>query len=116
MAPFIPTSVVQIGGRLIPRSLIYSNNTGLTTALRNMASHGAGFSGLSLKATTSPTMPNSVHPVWRTTLFNMVTYTLFDYQDWQANLDAQSLMTNTLMPMLADLTPGGGVYLNEADG
>jgi hypothetical protein len=115
MNPFIPTAVIQIGGRLIPRSLVLSSNPSLTTAFRSIASHNTGFSGLALSASISPTNPNSVNPVWRGTLFNMVVYTLFDYQDWQANLDNQALMTDTLLPELEALTPGGGVYLNEGD-
>ena len=115
MNPFIPSDIIQIGSRLIPRTLVTSSNPSLTSALRSIASNGAGFSGLALSVPSSPTNPNSVNPVWRTALMSMVVYTLFDYQDWQTNLDNQALMTNTLLPQLAALTPNGGAYLNEAD-
>lgn len=39
----------------------------------------------------------------------------FSYTDWNLNLDNQKLITNTLVPQLKEITPGGGAYLNEAD-
>lgn len=39
----------------------------------------------------------------------------FSYTDWALNLDNQKLITDTLIPQLKEITPGGGAYLNEAD-
>jgi hypothetical protein len=34
---------------------------------------------------------------------------------WEEMVAQQDLMTNVLMPKLAELTPNGSAYLNEAD-
>jgi hypothetical protein len=41
--------------------------------------------------------------------------TYFDYQNFEVNFANQDLMTTTLIPKLAALTPDVGAYLNEAD-
>ncbi|KAI1470849.1 uncharacterized protein F4812DRAFT_450063 [Daldinia caldariorum] len=58
---------------------------------------------------------NSVNPVWRTAILNLVIGLAYDTYDFQANVALQTKMTNTIMPRLEALTPGGGTYLNEAD-
>jgi len=41
---------------------------------------------------------------------------LWNHTDWELNLRNQDLITNTFIPSLADLIPGGGsAYLNQAD-
>lgn len=39
----------------------------------------------------------------------------YDTLDFDANFALQRKMTETIMPQLEALTPGGGAYLNEAD-
>ena len=39
----------------------------------------------------------------------------YSYTNWTLDLANQKLMTDTLLPQLENLTPNGGVYLNEAD-
>lgn len=39
----------------------------------------------------------------------------YDAFDLESNFEAQQKMTNTIMPRLEELTPGGGAYLNEGD-
>lgn len=39
----------------------------------------------------------------------------FSYTDWALNLDNRKLITDTLVPLLKEITPGSGAYLNEAD-
>ncbi|TVY84927.1 FAD-linked oxidoreductase ZEB1 [Lachnellula suecica] len=115
MNPFIATSAIQLGGRIIPRSLVESNNSALTSAFQKITALGGGFSGIAMSVGGSPANDNAVNPEWRTALFDAVIYTLFDYTSWEANLVSQDLITDVLIPELATLTPGGGSYLNEAD-
>lgn len=117
MNPMIPTSEIQIGGRWIPRSLVLTNNSALTAALRSINEQGGGATGLALNVSNRVTGPiwNSVNPGWRDTLFDMVLFTIYNYTDWEINLLNQQLMTHELVPQLEKLTPGGGAYLNEAD-
>ncbi|KAL9611873.1 MAG: hypothetical protein Q9204_008992, partial [Flavoplaca sp. TL-2023a] len=115
MNPPIPTSQIQIGGRLIPRSLVLNNNSVLTDALRTMNNKGGGATGLALNVSKGIIPWNAAHPQWRDTLFDMVLFTQYNYQDWEANIANQRLMTQELIPQLSRLTPGGGAYLSEAD-
>lgn len=117
MNPPIPTAEIQIGGRLIPRSMVMADNSALTAALRTINEKGGGATGLALNVSHKVTGPvwNAVNPAWRDTLFDMLIYTIYDYADQQKNLANQRLMTNELVPQLEMLTPGGGAYLNEAN-
>lgn len=62
---------VNLGGRLIPRSLIKTSNsaTTLTDTIKYIINSGAIFAGVCLNASKAPTSPNSVLPAWRDTLF-----------------------------------------------
>ena len=62
----------QIGGRLIPRSLVESNVSALIDALEFINNHGATISGVSINVNMTPSSPNSINNVWRTTLFDAV--------------------------------------------
>jgi hypothetical protein len=115
MNPFIATSAIQLGGRIIPRSLVESNNSVLTSAFQTITSLGGGFSGIAMNVGNSPSNANAVNPEWRTALFDAVVYTLFDYTSWETNLANQDLITDVLMPELEAITPAGGAYLNEAN-
>ncbi|KAL8749384.1 MAG: hypothetical protein Q9184_006826, partial [Pyrenodesmia sp. 2 TL-2023] len=115
MNPPIPTAQIQIGGRFIPRSLVLKNNSVLTDAFRTINNRGGGAAGLALNVSNGITPRTAVHPLWRDALFNIVLYTQYNYQDWEANIANQQLMTQELIPQLSRLTPGGGAYLSEAD-
>ncbi|KAL8707004.1 MAG: hypothetical protein Q9201_000052 [Fulgogasparrea decipioides] len=113
-----PTNVsnIQIGGRLIPRSLVESNPQALMAALRSIAQKGALISGLALNVSQKhASTANSVNPAWRDALFDAVIGTVWSNTDWDLNLANQRLMTDELLPQLEQITPGGGAYLNEGD-
>ncbi|PQE26231.1 FAD binding domain protein [Rutstroemia sp. NJR-2017a BBW] len=59
--------------------------------------------------------PVSVNPYWRKTLINAVYRANINYTDFEANSRNQNFMTDVIGPLLAALTPGGAVYVNEAD-
>lgn len=63
----------QLGGRLIPRSIIENNVSGLVAALQTVNNNGAIISGVSVNATKKAHYPsNSVNPVWRTAAIDLV--------------------------------------------
>lgn len=63
----------NIGGRLIPRSLIETNMTALMAALRYICAEGSGVSGVSVNVSSYPlNVANSVNPVWRTSIYSFV--------------------------------------------
>ncbi|KAI1395670.1 FAD binding domain protein [Hypoxylon fuscum] len=107
----------NIGGRLIPRSLLSSENSisSLTDALQFIVSQGAVISGLSVNVSRAPAIPNSVNPAWRAAAFSAVIGTYWNETSFEANIKDQELIRNVLIPKLADLSPHGGAYLNEAD-
>ncbi|KAJ5787630.1 hypothetical protein N7457_002620 [Penicillium paradoxum] len=106
-----------IGGRLIPRTVVDHNLSGLVTMFRNVVERNAGFliSGVGVNSSRTVHPDNGVNPVWRDATMNIVIGAPFDYTDQRANRDRQHLITDTLMPPLEELTPGGGAYLNEAN-
>ncbi len=73
MNPPTNTSNLQIGGRLIPRSLVELNLQGFIAALRFINAKGALISGLSLNVSQKAgSVANAVNPPWRDALLSMV--------------------------------------------
>jgi hypothetical protein len=114
----IDVGIAQYGGRFIPRSVVENNNMALTAAYRFINEQGAQFIGVA--ANTSLAIAgypdNAVNPAWRDNLIDTVITTPWNFTaPWEDMLANQDLMTDVLMPKLAELTPNGGAYLNEAD-
>ena len=107
----------QLGGRLIPRSLIEEDNESFMAALRNIVDSGIIFSGVSFNVTKGVSSPDAIgaNPYWRQTLFSAVLGTPYSFTDEPANIRYQKQMTDELLPQLERLTPNGAAYLNEAD-
>jgi FAD binding domain/Berberine and berberine like len=107
----------QLGGRLIPRSLVMKNNDALVAAIRSIVDAGTIISGVSVNVARGVAAPDAVavNPYWRRTIFMAVLGTPYSFNDWEANLRYQQKMTNELLPQLGRLTPNGGAYLSEAD-
>ena len=73
MTPPSNITEFQLGGRLIPRSLVKSNSHGLTAALRTINANGAVISGVSVNVSQNAGTPdNSVNPAWRDAVFDAV--------------------------------------------
>ena len=63
----------QLGGRLIPRSLVESKPGALTAALRTINENGAIISGVSINVTQKAgSPPNAVSPAWRDAVISIV--------------------------------------------
>ncbi|KAM0815868.1 putative FAD-binding PCMH-type domain-containing protein [Seiridium cardinale] len=107
----------QFGSRLIPRSVIETNNEGFNSVVQNLTSQGviAGVSAGSFANVQGAT--NAAHPAWRSAIMQMQLITLWDNSPdaWDENLAAQKQMTNNFVPQLNAITPGSGTYVNEAD-
>lgn len=56
-------------------------------------------------------LPSLTSIVWSLTVCPRA----YDYSDYHADTVLANDMTQTYLPMLERLTPGGGAYLNEAD-
>ncbi|KAJ7880121.1 hypothetical protein B0H13DRAFT_2542387 [Mycena leptocephala] len=113
----IEVSIVQYGGRLIPRSVI-ENNTALTQAYHDINNLGGQFIGVGINVSKAVVgdVHNAVNPGWRDTLIHSVITTPWSFEaPWGEMLANQRLMTNEMLPKLAALTPNGSAYLNEAD-
>ncbi|KAK7756331.1 hypothetical protein SLS62_001557 [Diatrype stigma] len=117
--PVYNISEYNFGGRLIPRSLVEtsSSTSTLIDALKFIIANGGGIGGNHFNVSRFPTggISNSVNPIWRTSIFDAALGLPFDYENFTANFEVQKKMTETLMPALEAITPGGGSYLNEAD-
>lgn len=73
MTPLSNITEFQLGGRLIPRSLVKSNPQALTAALRTINENGAVISGVSVNVSMKAgTPPNSVNRAWRDAVFDAV--------------------------------------------
>ncbi|KAI3390268.1 hypothetical protein diail_10732, partial [Diaporthe ilicicola] len=117
MNPEMNITEMNIGGRLIPRSLVSSKSSTarLSGAIKYILRNNGVFAGVSQNASTPPTSTNSVHPYWRQTIFLAFFGIMYDQYNLTANHVAQQTVTNVLVPALAELTPNGAAYLNEAD-
>lgn len=71
MVPDINITNLNVGGRLIPRSLVSSENSvaSLSSAIKYILSNNGVLAGVSMNAGAHPTSANSVHPYWRETIF-----------------------------------------------
>ncbi|KAJ5662168.1 FAD-linked oxidoreductase sor8 [Penicillium maclennaniae] len=136
MNPHSNITEAQIGGRLMPRSTVESDPAALISAIRGIAEEGVVVSGVSLNVSRSTFPFNAVNPAWRDAAISFVlgTYVMttphfplpllnstntlistYNYTSPKVDVQCQSLMTDSLIPRLAALSPGGGAYLNEAD-
>lgn len=120
MMTTVEIGVAQYGGRLLPRSLIETNNDAVTDAFRIINENGGTLINQGLRAplalSNNTDGTNAVNPSWRTTLIDVVITTPWSFTaSWGDMLSNQRLMTDVLVPELARLTPNGSCYLNEAD-
>ncbi|KAJ2983059.1 hypothetical protein NUW58_g6316 [Xylaria curta] len=106
----------NVGSRLIPRELATQRTENLVEALRYIASQTL-MSGVSYNLARGNISAETVavNPYIRSSLFSVTVGTPIDYTDWPLTKIAQDKLTHDLLPSLEKLTPGGAVYLNEAD-
>lgn len=132
-------SEVNLGGRLIPRSLVSSDDSAISLvgAIKSILTQGGILAANSMNFDRPPTFPNSVHPAWRETLFLVFlgTYVslshysnflsqgskltdsnrMYNLHNMTENIIDQHTITHVFDPALEAITPGGAAYLNEGD-
>ncbi|EFQ99475.1 6-hydroxy-D-nicotine oxidase [Nannizzia gypsea CBS 118893] len=116
--PFKSLTETHTGGRLIPKSLV-STDDGLNqfvSAMRAIVSKGPFISGLNLDASKKTDFAdNSVNPAWRDAAMHIILLTPYNHNDWNAAQANQRAMTEQIVPIIKNITPGGSCYLNEGD-
>ncbi|TFB05392.1 putative FAD-linked oxidoreductase [Trichoderma ghanense] len=115
--PPLESNGLQIGGRLVKRSDFTENPDGFIQAIRGIVDQGGLVTGASFQLSSSlQHPPNSVNPELRNSLISFQIGVPWINTDWTTNLHNQDLITNSFVPALAALLPGGGsAYLNQAD-
>ena len=109
------------GGRLVPRSVIKENNNALTAVLRNIASTGHFYFiilGVNVSHAVARNTPssNAVLPAWRDAVLSIIVLGPWDFTvPREQMVQKENELTNSVIPQLDAVTPGSGVYLNEAD-
>jgi hypothetical protein len=106
----------NLGGRLIPRSLIEGDLSSFLGALRTISSQTL-VSGVSFNLGKGVSNPDdvAVNPYMRKSIVNFALGTPINYTDFAANKAAQDRITNEFLPLIERITPNGGAYWNEAD-
>ncbi|KAF7956665.1 hypothetical protein EAE96_003999 [Botrytis aclada] len=115
--PDINITELNLGGSIIPRSLVASNSsaTSLVNGIKSILNNGGILAGVSMDVSQAPTHPNAAHPDWRNSLFLAFLGTLYNQSNMTANLLGQKTVTNVLDPALEKLIRNLAAYLNEAD-
>lgn len=112
----IQVGIAQYGGRLVPRSVVLSNNSAVTDAYRKIANGGGAFFivGINVSKSVAGDVYNSVNPAWRDTLLDTVITTPWNFTaPWSQMVANANKMTNEFIPILKKITPGSGTYINE---
>ncbi|KAI0878187.1 FAD binding domain protein [Hypoxylon argillaceum] len=115
--PNINISVLNLGSRIIPRSLVATSDSAsdLVDAIQVLSDNSATFIGVTMNVSNPPTFPNAAHPAWRDSIFLAVYSLQYDQTNYTANVAAQDVFNNVLSPELDKLFPGGAAYLSEAN-
>ncbi|KAH7409764.1 hypothetical protein DE146DRAFT_604491 [Phaeosphaeria sp. MPI-PUGE-AT-0046c] len=106
----------NLGGRLLPRSLLTENPNGLLDAIRFISSKTL-MSGVTFNVSKGVALPGdvAVNPCFREALVSISVGTTINYTDWDATIAGQKEITDVLLPKLTSITPDGAAYINEAD-
>ena len=108
-------------GRMIPRSVVETNNAALVSTIRNITENTNAFLGfvaldVASGGSRKSVAPNAVLPAWRTTLITTLAQTTWNFTAPHAdNVARANELTNVVVPQLTALTPDSGTYMNEAD-
>ena len=116
----IAVGIAQYGGWLVPQKSIDTQNTALTSALREIVEDGSIYIGISLNVSHtvvgSTDGHNAVHPAWREAGISAVLSSVWDERaTWEERLALQKKMTDRWIPTLREAVGGDGVYMNEGD-
>ncbi|KAL9089694.1 MAG: hypothetical protein Q9159_002422 [Coniocarpon cinnabarinum] len=113
----IPAGSVSLGGRFVPRHVVTDHKASYISTLRQIAQGGASITGVSLNVSTTSGIANtSINPAWRSTLTEQTVNLPYEFNaSLETNRASQKAITNTYLPLLESITPGGGAYASEGD-
>ncbi|XXH05345.1 hypothetical protein Hte_011771 [Hypoxylon texense] len=110
MASYCETNLFQVGGRLIPRAILLDSLDDFTDALRKISDMNTLVSGVTFNVSKTPDVENAVNPGFREASVSLLVGTRSE------DIADQVLMTDTIVPTLSNIIPGGGFsYLNEGN-
>ncbi|KAF7192638.1 FAD-linked oxidoreductase patO [Pseudocercospora fuligena] len=118
MFSHIGTASFQYGSRIISRNSMLENLTAITTAFRQAADDSCSFFSVAsnVSETVAGDVYNAVNPVWRTALLHAVIQAPWDsLASWSTMVASAEKMTSKHVAAFEAVTPGSGVYINEAD-
>ncbi|KAL4939080.1 hypothetical protein BDV06DRAFT_199506 [Aspergillus oleicola] len=112
----LDVGVFTYGGSLLPRSVVESNPTGLSTAIYNITSQGVVAVGVGLDVSKANDVDNAIFAPWREAAVTMqIGISYNETAPWSQLLAEQQTMTDELVPLLEEVTPDGGAYENESN-
>jgi hypothetical protein len=112
----LAVATYQYGGRLIPRSVLESNPTGMSSVLRNLTSHGVVAVGVGMNVSAPGNVQNAIFPALRNAAVTMQIGTGWnETAPWSQMVAEQYKITDEYVPQLEAVTPGSGCYQNEGN-
>jgi hypothetical protein len=112
-----PVAYYQLGSRLFPTSVVKTDTTNaqLIAAIQSTLKNNGQFVGLDHDVSKyDPTLVSAI-PAWRNSVKSATVGILYDYSDYQSNVQASLDIKEKFLTPYEALSPGGGVYLNEGD-
>ncbi|KAF2650999.1 FAD binding domain protein [Lophiostoma macrostomum CBS 122681] len=117
--PYTPDPITTAtGSRLFPRRNFEDsallNQT--LSAWHKLIDLGTGFIWYTQKNEAAPGISNAINPAYRDSLaFVILSGYYYPNSTVEEINSVRDMLTNTLVPLLKEVTPGSGTYLNEAD-
>jgi FAD/FMN-containing dehydrogenase len=113
-------SVSQLtSGRIVPRETVANQHKELGEAFRALTSTGNFYlANVAFNGSLSGHDPtaNSMMPQWRDLVMYAIIIGPWDWTVPRSEmLERQAELTHVITPLMADLMPGSGVYLNEGN-
>lgn len=110
-------SNITLGGRLIPRSVVQDEMSGLPALVNNfrdIAHRGAVILSVAANVTNVNHIHNAVLPSWRDSLFTTTFARSLPQESTWDTILADYRQLNAWQEDLRAITPGAGTYMNEA--
>ena len=109
-----------VSGRFVSQEDMRTNAHAIGQAIREATANGHfGFVCNALNAQkniVAPVSENAVQPYWRDALLSCIIASVWDWSiPFQDMAGRQEEMTNRVDPLMKKVTPGSGVYMNEAN-